>query len=321
MTSPVSANLRHAATGAHECSMNRPSAADWLLLLMLVVLWGSAFGLTDVALDGFSPMQLVTGRLWIGAAVLIIVVVAQGQAMPRRSTEWRAIVAMAVLGNALPFFLISWGQQRIPSGLTGILMAVMPLVVLVLAHFLVPGERLNRWRASGFVLGFAGIILLTGPEALGAFRGEGTALMSQLAVLGGAVCYGLNLIVARRSPPLPAAVVAGWVLLSSAVISTVVTALIGPLWPSGADAVSTLSVVALGVLSTGVATMAYFRVVARAGATFLSLINYLIPVWAVILGAAVLGEALSPRSIAALGVILIGVLASQRGQHRRAPGQ
>ena len=321
MTGAMSASHHYPATGDDECSMTRPSAADWLLLFLLVVLWGSAFGLTDVALDGFSPMQLVTGRLWIGAAVLMMVVAARGQAIPRQPAEWRAIVAMSVLGNTLPFFLISWGQQRIPSGLTGILMAVMPLVVLVLAHFLVPGERLNRWRASGFVLGFAGIILLTGPEAFAAFRGEGTALISQLAVLGGAVCYGLNLIIARRSPPLPAAVVAGWVLLCSAVISTVVTALTGPLWPSRADAVSTVSVVALGVLSTGVATMAYFRVVARAGATFLSLINYLIPVWAVILGAAVLGEALSARSIAALGVILIGVLASQRGQTRRVPGR
>jgi drug/metabolite transporter (DMT)-like permease len=297
--------------------MTRPTVADWLLLILLVVLWGSAFGLTDVALAGFSPMQLVTGRLWIGAAFLMALVVARGDSLPRRPAEWRAILAMAVLGNALPFFLISWGQQRVPSGLTGILMAVMPLVVLVLAHFLVPGERLSRWRVSGFLLGFTGIVLLTGPDAMGAVRGEGTALLSQLAVLGGAVCYGLNLIIARRSPPMPVAVVAGWVVLSSAVISTVATLLNGPLWPREADTLSTLSVAALGVLSTGVATMAYFRVVARAGATFLSLINYLIPVWAVVLGAAVLGEALSLRAIVALAVILLGVLASQFGQPRR----
>lgn len=297
--------------------MTRPTPADWLLLVLLVVLWGSAFGLTDVALAGFSPMQLVTGRLWIGAAFLMAVVVARGDSVPRRPAEWRAILAMAMLGNALPFFLISWGQQRVPSGLTGILMAVMPLVVLVLAHFLVPGERLSRWRVSGFLLGFTGIVLLTGPDAMGAVRGEGTALASQLAVLGGAVCYGLNLIIARRSPPMPAAVVAGWVVLSSAIISTVATVLNGPLWPGDADTHSMLSVAALGVLSTGVATMAYFRVVARAGATFLSLINYLIPVWAVVLGAAVLGEALSLRAIVALAVILLGVLASQFGQPRR----
>lgn len=301
--------------------MTRPSAADWLLLFLLVVLWGSAFGLADIALDGFSPLQLVTGRLWIGAAFLMALVALRGQPIPREPRAWVAIIIMSVLGNALPFFLITWGQQRIPSGLTGILMAVMPLVVLVLAHFLVPGERLNRWRALGFALGFAGIVILTGPEALGALRGEGTALLSQLAILGGAVCYGLNLIVARRSPPLPAGVVAGWVVLCSAVLATIATAWTGPLWPRDAGTGPTLSVVALGVLSTGVATVIFFRVVAEAGATFLSLINYLIPVWAVMLGAAVLQETLPIKSIIALGVILFGVLASQRGQHRPVPGR
>ncbi len=301
--------------------MTRPSAADWLLLFLLVVLWGSAFGLADIALDGFSPLQLVTGRLWIGAAFLMALVALRGQPIPREPRAWVAIIIMSVLGNALPFFLITWGQQRIPSGLTGILMAVMPLVVLVLAHFLVPGERLNRWRALGFALGFAGIVILTGPEALGALRGEGTALLSQLAILGGAVCYGLNLIVARRSPPLPAGVVAGWVVLCSAVLATIATAWTGPLWPRDAGTGPTLSVVALGVLSTGVATVIFFRIVAEAGATFLSLINYLIPVWAVMLGAAVLQETLPIKSIIALGVILFGVLASQRGQHRPVPGR
>jgi len=294
--------------------MSRPTGTDWLLLALLVVLWGSAFGLTDIALDGFSPLQLVTGRLWIGAVVLMLVVIARGQSRPRQAGAWTAIVAMAVLGNVLPFFLISWGQQGISSGLTGILMAVMPLVVLLLAHFLVPGERMNRWRVVGFLLGFAGIVMLLGADALASLRGQGTALWSELSVLAGAVCYGFNLIIARRSPPLPAVVVAAWVVLCSAIISTVAMLLSGPFLPPNPGYPSIFAVLALGVLATGVATAAYFRVVARAGASFLSLINYLIPVWAVALGAVLLGESLSARSIAALGVILLGVLASQRGQ-------
>ncbi|MGB5209627.1 MAG: DMT family transporter [Gammaproteobacteria bacterium] len=296
--------------------MSRASGADWLLLILLVVLWGSAFGLTDIALDGFSPLQLVTGRLWIGAGVLMLVVVAMGQPPPRQTGAWISILAMAVLGNVLPFFLISWGQQNISSGLTGILMAVMPLVVLMLAHFLVPDERMNRWRLAGFLLGFAGIVMLLGADALSSMRGEGTALWSQLSVLAGAVCYGLNVIVARRSPALPAPVMAAWVVLSSAIISTVVTLIAGPLLPSDPGYSSMFAVLALGVLATGVATAAYYRVVAGAGPTFLSLINYLIPVWAVLLGATLLDETLPARSVLALGVILLGVLVSQRGQLR-----
>ena len=146
--------------------MARHGLHDWLLLLALVVLWGSAFGLTDRALTDFSPLQVVTGRLWIGALVLLVTMGSPRGWVPKDRRSWLFLIAMSVFGNVLPFFLISWGQQTVPSGMTGILMAVMPLVVLVLAHFLVPGERMDRFKVAGFGFGFSGIALLTGPAAL-----------------------------------------------------------------------------------------------------------------------------------------------------------
>jgi drug/metabolite transporter (DMT)-like permease len=301
----------------------RQGPAEWALLIGLVALWGSSFLLVRVALDAFTPVAVTAGRLLIGAGVLLLVLLLTQRRVPASGRAWAFFLTMAVLGNALPFFLIAWGQVAIPSGLTGILMAVMPLVVLLLAHFFVAGERLTRRRGLGFLLGFVGVIVLTGPDALAALVGVDAALLSQLAVLTAAVCYGVAVIVARRGPPLNPVVTGAAVLsIASVLVGTVLVAggALGgaeavvhhppSLWPG-------LALAALGALSTGLATVVYFVLVARAGPTFLSLINYLIPVWAVVLGAVVLDERLPPRAFAALGLILAGVVIA-RWRPRRA---
>jgi drug/metabolite transporter (DMT)-like permease len=305
----------------------RQGPAEWGLLLALVALWGSSFMLVRVSLDAFTPVAVTAGRLLIGAGVLLVVLLATRRRLPGGWRVWAFFGAMAVIGNALPFFLIAWGQATIPSGLTGILMAVMPLVVLVLAHFFVAGERLTPRRLAGFALGFAGVLVLTGPEAWAALVGREAALLSQLAVLGAAVCYGVAAIVARRGPPLNAVVTAAAVL-SIAGVLVGLGLLAGASGRGAAAAVHHpvgllpgLALAALGALSTGLATVVYFTLVARAGPTFLSLINYLIPVWAVVLGALALGERLPARAFAALGLILAGVVLArwQFASRRLAP--
>lgn len=291
--------------------MRRPDLQDWAGLLALVILWGSAFAVAAVVLRQYTPGQLVAGRLWIGAIVLFGLVVVARRPWPR-GPIWRWYAVMAVLGNALPFYLISWGQLVVPSGLTGILMAVMPLAVLPLAHFFVPGERMTRNRVFGFTLGFAGIVLLMGPEAARQLRGEGAALIPQLSILAGAVCYAINLIVARKAPRGDPITTAAGVLLISAPLASVGWLAAGTSLPSDPAPGPTLGLVALGLLSTGLATVIYFRVVTRAGPGFLALINYLIPCFAVLVGAAFLGETLGSRAIVALAVILFGVVVSQR---------
>lgn len=300
----------------------RQGPAEWGLLILLVALWGSSFMLVRVSLDAFTPVAVTAGRLLIGAGVLLLVLALTRRRVPGSARTWAFFLAMAVIGNALPFFLIAWGQASIPSGLTGILMAVMPLVVLVLAHFFVAGERLTPRRLAGFALGFLGVVVLTGPEALAAIVGADAALASQLAVLGAALCYGVAAIVARRGPPLNPVVTAAAVLSIAGILTGL--GLVAGGMAGGAKAVvhdpvtlwPGLALAALGALSTGLATVVYFTLVARAGPTFLSLINYLIPVWAVVLGALVLGERLPPRAFAALGLILAGVVLA-RWQFRR----
>lgn len=300
----------------------RQGLAEWGLLLLLVALWGSSFLLVRVSLDSFTPVAVTAGRLLIGAGVLGLVLAVTRLRLPRGQGHWMFFAAMAVVGNALPFFLIAWGQRDIPSGLTGILMAVMPLVVLVLAHFLVAGERLTSRRLAGFALGFVGVVVLTGPEAWAALVGREAALLSQLAVLGAAVCYGVSAIIARRGPVLHPVITAAAVLSIASILVGGFLAVAGAragtagAWHAPVALLPGLALFALGALSTGLATVVYFSLVARAGATFLSLINYLIPVWAVVLGALALGERLPARAFAALALILAGMVIA-RWQFRR----
>jgi len=304
----------------------RQGPVEWALLLSLVVLWGSSFLLVRVSLDAFTPVAVTAGRLLIGAGVLVLVLLVMGRRPPWTLRAWWFFLVMALVGNALPFFLIAWGQREIPSGLTGILMAVMPLITLLLAHFLVAGERLTPRRLAGFALGFLGVLVLTGPEARAALVGREASFVAQLAVLGAAVCYGVAAIIARRGPVLHPFVTAGAVLSIAGIVVGGFLLAAGLREGESAAAHShiglapAISLLALGALSTALATVVYFSLVARAGPTFLSLINYLIPVWAVVLGALALGERLPTRAFAALGLILAGVvLARWQFRARRVP--
>ncbi|MBA2777602.1 DMT family transporter [Billgrantia kenyensis] len=294
--------------------MSRP-VSHWLLLVALAVMWGSSFALTRIAVAEMTPAMLVAGRNVIAACGLMLLVLLLRRAFPRGRRVWSFMLAIAIVGNMMPFLLISWGQQRIDSGLAGILMAVMPLLTLVLAHFLVPGERMVPHRLAGFVVGFLGILTLVGPTALLEMGGQGETLLAQLAVLAGAACYAVNAIISRHKPSSDAwstsALVLGmaWLLTMPLAAAT---------WPVDMPIVPVLSagalwaVVVLGLVCTALGSVVYFTLVAAAGPTFLSLINYLIPVWAVLIGALFLGERPELHHLLAMGLILAGVGWSQR---------
>ncbi len=290
----------------------RHGLIPWLLLLSLVAMWGSSFLLTKIAVSHLAPAHVVSGRLIVATLLLGGMVVFARKRVPAGSKVWRYFVAMAIVGNVLPFLLISWGQQRIDSGLAGILMAVMPLTTLVLAHFFVDGERMNRGRLGGFLLGFAGIVVLIGPASLAQLGGSGEFLVAQLAVLGGAICYAVNTIVARRRPEADAWVTAAVVLAIATVVSSPFAAA-QPLFED-IPVQAVIAVVLLGLISTAAATVIYFKLVALAGPTFLSLINYLIPLWAVGMGMVFLGERPDWNALLALVLILFGIALSQRGK-------
>ena len=244
----------------------------------------------------------------LGALVLIL-----GKRLPRERRAWLFIVAMAVAGNVLPFLLITWGQQGIDSGLAGILMAIMPLTTLVLAHFFVAGEHLSARKGAGFALGFAGVALLTGPDALAGLGGDASEIAHQAAILLGAVCYAVNTILARHLPAMhPIVSAACTMLMASAIMVPIALAVDAP-WRLAPSSTSMASALWLGLVPTGVATVLYFRIVSTAGPTFLSLMNYAIPAVALGTGIVVLGEPFDGSVLAALALILAGLSVSQTG--------
>ncbi len=292
--------------------MTRP-LGHWLLLLALVAMWGSAFMFTGIAVRGFSPTGLVTIRLVIAAALLTALVAVRGRSFPWSGRFWLFSLALSLAGNCVPFWLISFGQQRIDSGLAGILMGIMPLTTMVLAHFFVPGERLNTTKAIGFMVGFGGLVMLIGPAALSELRGEGTEFLHQLAVLGGAVCYAINAIVARHRPPAdPLVAAAGVMLAGSAIMLPIGGA------PASVQLISTppvplAAMLALSIVATAIATVVFLKLVTTAGPSFTSFINYLIPVWALLTGMIFLGEEPGIRVVIALALILAGIALSEVG--------
>jgi drug/metabolite transporter (DMT)-like permease len=282
------------------------------MLLALTILWGSAFLFTKLAVASVPPTLVVAGRLAVASLLLVPLALTVARRLPFDRRLWLFLFAIALFGNALPFSLITWGQETIDSGLAGILMAVMPLATLSLAHFLVPGERLTQYRIVGFLLGFSGVVVLMGPEALVKLVDGGGHLLPMLAVLGGAVCYAISAILARLRPPSDA-------FSSAAATISMATLMITPFLLGGAPSpavrdpslLSILSILILGVFSTAIAAIIYFRLVKSAGPSFVSQLNYLIPLWAVAIGVLFLDERPEPKHLLALCLILGGVLMAQ----------
>jgi drug/metabolite transporter (DMT)-like permease len=280
--------------------------AEWLLLVALSVLWGGSFFFSEVALAELPPFTVVLGRVSLAAVALVVMVLASGQTVPRSLRLWGAFLVMGGLNNLVPFSLIVWGQTAIASGLAAILNATTPLFAVVLAHVLTRDERMTSGRLCGVVLGLLGVGLMIGPAAL---DGLGVAVTAQLACLAAALSYALAGIFGRRFrgvPPLITA--AGQISASTLMILPLALGVDRP-WtaPPGPSVWGAL--LALALLSTALAYVIYFRILAVAGATNLLLVTFLIPVSALFLGIGVLGERLAPGHLAGMALIALGLAA------------
>lgn len=298
--------------------MQTRSLKDWGLLATLVVFWGSNFMFVKLGVATVPPATLVASRLVIGAVILVAVIRAWGYTFPPLSRAWLPYVTLAVLGNCLPFWLITWGQQSIDSALAGILMAIMPLATLVMAHIWVAGEHMTRNRVAGFLLGFGGIMVLMGPAALSGLGGAPLEVLAQLAVLGGALCYATQSVLVRVTLKGDVMVASAAIIAIAAVISLPIALVVDQPWTLSPSWTSINAVIWIGIGPTAIATLAYLKLIGSAGPTFMSLVNYCVPVVALFLGMAVLGEEPGANAYTGLLLILTGIALSQlrRAQKR-----
>jgi drug/metabolite transporter (DMT)-like permease len=287
------------------------SLKDWGLLAALVALWGSNFMFVKLGVATVPPATLVASRLVLGAVILVAVVRVLGHTFPPLGRAWGPYVWLAIVGNCLPFWLITTGQKSIDSALAGILMAIMPLTTLVLAHFFVAGESMTRYRIAGFLLGFSGIVVLMGPAAVIGLGGSSLEIIAQLAVLAGAVCYAAQTVMVRRMLKGDVMVASAAIIAIAAVISVPVALVIDRPWHLAPSHSSLYAVIWIGIGPTAIATLAYLKLIGSAGPTFMSLVNYCIPVVAVFLGVALLGEQPGANAYTGLGLILAGIALSQ----------
>ena len=281
---------------------------NYLLLASLILIWGSSFLLTDRSLLFFSPEEVVTYRLTIGALSMLLISLIYSKSLFVSFRPWFHFAIYAVVGNILPYLLISTGQMSITSGMAGLLMAVMPLVTLVLAHFLLSNDKLNIFKFIGFVFGISGVLFILSPS----INNGSNSTIGILLVLAAACSYSINTIIAARLSSYDPIVTSTCVLILASVLSFLI-------WPETLSIsfteipfLSGFSLILLGVLPTGIAAYIYFIIINSAGATFLANINYLIPVVAFFLGAILLGEEILLQNIIALIFIISGIFISRK---------
>lgn len=297
--------------------MTAHGARDWLTLAALVMAWGSSFAMTKVAVASIDPAWVMALRLLIGGIFLAIMVTLTRRQWPRERRLWIWFGGLGLVGHAIPFFLISWGTQFISSGLSGVLMGAIPLFVIVLAHVFLPDERLTPMKTLGFVIGFVGLMIVLGPEKLMHFEGQGMALVGEFAILLSCVCYAVHALLARRIPFQRPMEQAAAVCLSGGVMGAVFASLYAPQGLASAAPLAYLCVVGLGILPTATATLLVYAIVRSAGVSFVAYSNYLVPVYALGLGAILLGETLNANVGFGLVLILAGI-AGSRMRNRKA---
>jgi drug/metabolite transporter (DMT)-like permease len=270
------------------------------LLIFLAILWSGSFTLTKVAVATVPPATLVAARLVIGAAILWVYLRMIGGRLPPLGPPWVLYALLAATGNVMPFILIGWAQTRVDSGLAAILIGTMPLITLVIAVLSGVENRVRASQIIGVGLGFLGVVVLFGPRI-----GDGVsgAVLAQLALIGGATCYAINVVLARRVVTDLVAITAAVILLSAA-ISVPISLIVDQPWRVTPSAGAMVSIFALGVLGTALGTIIFFNLVRMVGATRTSMINYLIPGMGVLWGTMFLAERPGWPELSALALIV-----------------
>ena len=291
-------------------------STDYLLLLLLALIWSVSFLLIKIGVASVGPVTLTAARMIIGSAVLVLYLVIRKTGIPLNRRALLLYLVVGFMGNTLPFILISWGEIHIDSSLAAIMMGIMPIATFVLAHYFIPDEPMTTRKVLGVCLGFGGLLTLVGWSAL---AGIGDNVLGQLAVLGGALCYGISTVFVRTQPSFPGLQMAAGAVLAGTITSLPLAFLLEDPLSMTPTADSIQALVLLGIFPTALAALIYFRVLRNLGATTFSQLNYVIPILGSLWGVLLLGELLQLRMLTALGLVLIGIYFIQPGSAAR-PG-
>jgi drug/metabolite transporter (DMT)-like permease len=279
-------------------------------IALLALIWGSSFLWIKLALRGLSPVEVTLARLVLGAGVLFVVVTVRHRALPRGPAVWMHIVVAALFANAAPYLLFAIGEQHVASSTAGMLNATTPLWTVVVALAVRHQKGMSIQQGAGLILGFGGALLIFAPwQSVSGFGSAGA-----IACLAAAASYGISYVymdryLARRG--IDPVTLSACQLLAAAVLLTIALGVVGAPAPR-LDVTVVASIVILGLLGTGVAYVLNYQIITSEGATIASTVTYLLPVVAIVLGASLLGEQVTPSAIAGIALILVGVALTHR---------
>lgn len=299
----------------------RMGLAEWAMLILLSMLWGSSYFLIEITLNEWQPLFIVAVRITLAAIVVWSIVLLSGMRVPRTREAWTTFAVMAVINNVIPFVLIVWGQKEVTAGLAAILNAATPIFTVLVAGVLLKDEPMTRGKLLGAAIGLAGVAVLVGPDAL---SGIDANFVAQVAILAAALSYAFAGVFGRRLTTMginPMVAAAGQLLASAIIMNALVLVFDEHSQLAGGTAKVWGAVTAMAVLSTALAYLLYFRLLASAGATNVLLVTLLIPVTAILLGAFLLGERLAAIHFAGMAIIALGLSVIDGRLWSRASGR
>jgi len=282
----------------------QPTRNDYIVLFALGALWGSSFGAIKIALHGVTPLTVMSVRILLAGAALLLLIQLRKTPLPRGIQNWIKIGWMALFGTLIPFFLVPWGQQQIDSSLAAILMAVNPLFALTLGHFFSDHESFTLRQLLAMLVGFSGILLVFGENAISSINGN---IWAQLAVIGAGFCYTISGVIVSRVRGASADSVSASIFICSSVIVFPLWMILEQPWSLHFETESLLALTHLGLVSTGMAFLMRYYIILRAGAVFLSYVAFIIPMFGILFGILFLGETISVNTMGAVVLILSGV--------------
>ena len=296
----------------------RNHITDYLLLLLLALIWSASFLLIKIGVGSIGPVTLTAARMIIAAAVLGVYLAIRKTGIPLGGRALLLYGVVGFVGNTLPFILISWGETHIDSSLAAIMMGIMPITTFVLAHYFIPDEPMTGRKVFGVCLGFGGLLTLVGWSVLAGVGGAN--VLGQLAVLVAAISYAATTVFVRTQPTFPGFQMAAGAVLAGMVTSIPLAFVLEDPLAMRPTFESMQALLLLGVFPTALAALLYFRLIRNLGATTFSQLNYVIPIFGSLWGVILLGELLQARMLTALGLVLTGIYFIQPTADRAAAG-
>lgn len=280
---------------------------EWALLLLLSLFWGASFFFYKILADAMGPFTVVLGRMGIAAVVMNVILAARGERLPPVA-QWRPYFVMAALNCVLPYALFAYSERHISSGLASIINAMTPIFTVLVAHWWTHNEKLSWNKATGVALGLLGVTVLIGPGALADIGGKN--VLGEMACLMATVSYGFAGVYGRRFAGQSLIKVVTLQMTAATLMAAPLAAVFEHPWTAPMPGLAAWGAIAgIAVISTVLAFFIYFHILAKAGATSISLVTFLIPVSAVFLGVMFLNETVNAGAVAGMLVIGLGLAA------------